>query len=79
MLVIQRPTVEPIGDEENNRQRFAADPTPERADRGGAEQDSLRRHGRASRVGVADRGVVGAQGVETRRPSGTFPEQAIYQ
>ncbi|MEI6402537.1 MAG: DNA-directed RNA polymerase subunit alpha, partial [Actinomycetota bacterium] len=26
MLVIQRPTVEPIGDEENNRQRFAVGP-----------------------------------------------------
>ena len=26
MLVIQRPTVEPIGDEEHNRQRFAVGP-----------------------------------------------------
>src|SRR4051794_15609299 len=26
MLVIQRPTVEPVGEEENNRQRFAVSP-----------------------------------------------------
>ncbi|HNK38153.1 MAG TPA: DNA-directed RNA polymerase subunit alpha, partial [Microthrixaceae bacterium] len=26
MLVIQRPTVEPVGEEENNRQRFSVSP-----------------------------------------------------
>ena len=26
MLVIQRPTVEPVGEEESNRQRFAISP-----------------------------------------------------
>jgi DNA-directed RNA polymerase subunit alpha len=56
MLVIQRPTVEPIGDEENNRQRFAVGPLEPGF--GHTIGNSLRRVLLSSIPGAAINGIV---------------------
>ena len=76
MLIIQRPTVEPVGEEEGHRQRFAVGPLEPGF--GYTLGNSLRRTllssipGAAVKKGNVVRAVIVRQKKKMRRPDGSF-------